>query len=82
MYFAIIFAGNDYHFFTGGTDQQQHGSYVWDHSGMSLSFTDWEPGQPGGGNEHCLVLDYRNNYTFHDYPCTHKLGYICEKPLG
>lgn len=52
--------------------------WVWDHSGNTLTFTNWWPGEPGGkGSEKCVMME--NDGTWHDYPCTHVFNIICER---
>lgn len=52
--------------------------WVSDHSGNTLTFTNWWPGEPGGkGSEKCVMME--NDGTWHDYPCTHVFNIICKR---
>ncbi|XP_037813366.1 lectin subunit alpha-like [Lucilia sericata] len=63
----------------GGHDNAVHLRFEWMSTGEPFSFTNWGPGQPAdtAKDEHCLLI--WTDFQWHDYPCTGKLGYICEE---
>ncbi|XP_071114429.1 perlucin-like [Haliotis cracherodii] len=63
----------------GGNDLRSEGMWVWDVDQASFTHTDWHPGQPNGGSEHCLELYQPTHFTWHDSTCSNKYDYICER---
>lgn len=62
-----------------GNDNAVHLRYEWASTGEPFSFTNWGPNQPADAakDEHCILM--WKDFQWHDYPCTNKLGYICEE---
>ena len=68
-------------FWTGGTDVQTEGHWVWNHTGDPLAFTNWHTLEPnnGSGDEHCLWLDWYFNWKWNDATCNRQRAcFICE----
>nr|XP_034322106.1 collectin-12 isoform X2 [Crassostrea gigas] len=64
----------------GLTDVVNQNKYVYPSSGRKPIYTNWEKGQPQiGTNEDCAALQ-TGSRKWHDYPCHHKMHYICKKP--
>ncbi|CAG2246357.1 unnamed protein product [Mytilus edulis] len=64
-------------YFTGCNDIENNYSWIWDHSKMDMKFNDWGKRQPNPGYENCIALDGKDNFKWHDYPCTSKQHFIC-----
>ncbi|XP_075150763.1 lectin subunit alpha-like [Haematobia irritans] len=65
-------------FWIAGTDNAVDGRYEWATTGEVFTFTNWGSGQPGRtAGEHCILI--WTTWDWHDLPCTHKLGFICEE---
>lgn len=62
-----------------GHDNAVHLRFEWATTGETFTFTNWGPSQPADTtkNEHCILM--WTDFQWHDYPCTNKLGYICEE---
>lgn len=55
----------------------QYNDWVWDHSGDGLTYKNWYPNQPNGGNrEECMLSE---KGLWHDYPCNSRYKIICER---
>ncbi|XP_062566842.1 perlucin-like protein [Saccostrea cucullata] len=64
----------------GGNDKATNGVYIWETSGLPVTYTNWIPGNPN--NEvikDCMDIFYTG--LWNDRPCTRQEGYICEKNL-
>ena len=63
----------------GFNDRSTEGTWEWA-SGQSVSFTDWEPGEPNdaGFREDCGQLNRFSGDTWNDEPCSSRFRYICE----
>merc|ERR1719234_2261477 len=73
----------DLGFWIGLTDIFHDGTWVWDHFGRPLNFSNWAPGEPNNlnGLQHCAALDlYVGGWT--DVGCdsvrAEQYGSICE----
>lgn len=68
---------------TGANDLIVEGSYVWDHSNTSLSFTKWHPQEPSllkpseASTRDCI--DLLRSGRWNDRPCLYSNTFICEK---
>ncbi|XP_058838195.1 collectin-10-like [Topomyia yanbarensis] len=66
----------------GASDLARKGSFVWHDTGERVIFAKWKPGEPSGGNEHCVNLYYWKDqgftWTWNDAPCDVSLYAICE----
>ncbi|XP_037813364.1 lectin subunit alpha-like [Lucilia sericata] len=62
-----------------GHDNAVHLRFEWASTGQPFSFTNWGANQPADTtkNEPCILM--WTDFQWHDYPCTNKLGYICEE---
>ncbi|CAG2248257.1 unnamed protein product [Mytilus edulis] len=68
----------------GLTDRQTDGHWVWDSDNSTLTYNDWGPSEPNGGEtENCCVFweAIHAIWTWNDLPCDRKVGYVCEKLL-
>lgn len=64
----------------GLTDVVDDGQYVNPSSGLTLRYSNWDKGEPGGGTrENCVALQTIGR-KWHDYLCTNKFSYVCKKP--
>lgn len=74
------------HFWTGGTDLAEEGSFFWMSSGRPIVFTNWNAGEPNnfkyenGEEEHCLELWNRDGkgLKWNDSPCSFETYFVCE----
>ena len=69
----------------GINDKSEEGKFSYASDGKSLTYTNWNPGQPDDGenNEDCGYLrdkKYKNNKKFkwNDAPCSSKKSFICD----
>ena len=77
------YRGNN--FWIGATDRDTTGRFTYYHSNLPLPEKYWLWGQPDnyGGNQHCVLMIYR--YTMnrvvelHDYSCSSRYRFVCEK---
>lgn len=77
---SLIYIVPQHKLWIGVTDEESEGLWYWEHSRNAHNFTNkWWPGEPGGGTgENCAILD-QSNLFWHDYPCDHLFGFVCEK---
>jgi hypothetical protein len=63
----------------GLTDQWSEGTWVWA-NGDSVSYTNWQAGEPNGGTtESCAQLNrYHPAQSWNDEPCDQSLRFVCE----
>ena len=72
------------YFWMGATDEAVEGSWVWTTSGRPVTFSNWRPGQPGGGlAEGCTLFNLTANGLWQDNVCVQPSSYgkrkaICE----
>ncbi|XP_062596421.1 hepatic lectin-like [Saccostrea cucullata] len=70
-------------FWIGGTDRNREGSFFWASTGSSLTFTDWDRGEPNDEDsvEDCIEIStfQTRTGTWNDNNCALKYHYICEK---
>ena len=51
--------------------------------GFLLSWADWGPGQPSGGDQHCLYLvGGRLGHQWADFNCTFDMNFLCEMDVN
>ena len=64
----------------GFSDTASEGSWVWS-SGLSVSYTNWNSGEPSGGTEDCGHI-YSDLWSvvgrWNDHPCSNQQSYVCE----
>jgi len=65
----------------GGSDSTTEDTWVWT-DGSSVTYTDWSPGQPGGGTSYnCLGVNRGYNWQWFDFPCNWPTTYaVCKIP--
>ncbi|XP_049436248.1 macrophage mannose receptor 1-like [Epinephelus fuscoguttatus] len=57
-------------------------SWKWS-DGSSSSFRHWRPGQPDGGNQHCVAAHFYYSGQWYDEPCAIRRTFICySTPVG
>ena len=63
----------------GANDLKKEGTWVWDHSGAELQYTDWYAGEPNnGGRENCATILPKRDMKWNDMVCDQKLPFICK----
>ncbi|XP_019550151.2 low affinity immunoglobulin epsilon Fc receptor-like [Aedes albopictus] len=66
----------------GASDLGLAGTYIWHGTGNKVAYAKWKPGEPSGGDEHCVVLHYWQDmgfmWTWNDGHCVTELTAICE----
>ncbi|CAC5356428.1 MRC [Mytilus coruscus] len=70
----------------GLNDRQTEGHWVWDSDNSTLTYNDWDPVEPNGGETAncCMFCKTRcgiSSFRWNDDRCYVKLGYVCEKLL-
>uniref|UniRef100_A0A1I8PWF5 C-type lectin domain-containing protein n=1 Tax=Stomoxys calcitrans TaxID=35570 RepID=A0A1I8PWF5_STOCA len=61
----------------GGNDNDLTDRYEWYATGEIFTLTYWGPAQPKRGVNHCILI--WEDFKWHDWPCTNKLGFVCEE---
>ncbi|XP_068232230.1 uncharacterized protein [Palaemon carinicauda] len=72
--------GKSYRFmYLGATDEKTEGTWIKDSNGKQLSFENWAPGEPNGGEKrNCLVLR-RQDGMWGDVECEDELCFTCRR---
>ncbi|XP_063420194.1 perlucin-like protein [Mytilus trossulus] len=70
----------------GLNDRQTEGHWVWDSDNSTLTYNDWSPSEPNGGEIEsccmfCKAACWISSYRWNDAPCYLNYGYVCEKLL-
>ena len=66
-------------FFTFRFQKGDWNDWVWENSGISANFTNWNSGQPNGGTGHnCATMRYNRKNQWDDVSCT---DYKSAKPI-
>ena len=80
-----IWAGGDGVYWSGLTDRQNEGDFVWE-SGRQLSddlSDNWAPGQPDNfDNEDCVTAQFSSgnqNMLLNDLQCGSEQNFLCQK---
>ncbi|CAL1531786.1 unnamed protein product [Lymnaea stagnalis] len=65
-----------------GTDKAKEGTWVYQRTGKTLTFTAWQSGEPNnvGGEEHCMNM-LKERSLMYDVACQlagWKLNFVCE----
>ncbi|XP_062599743.1 low affinity immunoglobulin epsilon Fc receptor-like [Saccostrea cucullata] len=72
-------------YWIGGTDEIIEGRFVWASTGRSLTFTDWNKGEPNNdkSQEDYIEISTHPDRTgmWNDSICSHEFYFICEKKL-
>ncbi|XP_062600821.1 perlucin-like protein [Saccostrea cucullata] len=65
---------------TGGTDRNDEGSFIWENSKKALNYSNWGPGEPNDDStsEDCLTL-YFSGGNWNDEKCHLERPFVCEK---
>ena len=64
-------------FWIGVNDIANEGTFVYDSSGTTIVYENWNPGEPNdSGGEDCTEIKYGN---WNDMPCTTELSFVCEE---
>nr|XP_004610700.1 unnamed protein product [Sorex araneus] len=62
-----------------GLSDFKNGHWEWvNETTYNHSATFWHPGEPSNGNEHCVILNFRQQWGWNDIPCDHRQYSICE----
>jgi hypothetical protein len=70
----------DFGVWIGGSDLQNEGAWIWEHSKARIVFSNWGQNEPNGNRrENCLHLYKRKDWVWNDTICRLKMGFICEK---
>ncbi|XP_076089736.1 perlucin-like protein isoform X1 [Mytilus galloprovincialis] len=77
----ITFKVPPHGYWIGLTDIEIENEWKWIESGNSVSYVNWNPGQPDlRQSENCGILWYSTGFTWHDDFCSDNLAFfICEK---
>ena len=70
-------------FWTGATDRDTEGTFVYQHSREHVPKEYWRIGEPNdyAGREQCAgMTKYYGDFEFQDEPCIGNFNFICEKP--
>ncbi|XP_045190001.2 perlucin-like [Mercenaria mercenaria] len=68
-------------FWLGASDMAAEGSWVWNKTGSSVSYTNWKDGEPNNANggEDCLTITFSDSFRWNDNNCNNKFNFVCEK---
>jgi len=66
-------------FWLGATDNVKEGSWIWQSSGKTATYTNWADGEPNNccGGENCLVM-YTSQGKWNDGTCPSSISIMCE----
>ncbi|XP_054912314.1 ladderlectin-like [Poeciliopsis prolifica] len=72
--------GRDERAWLGGCNAEKEGSWWW-RGDCPVSFTNWCRGEPnnGGGNQHCMQMNFSDEKCWDDVECHYKLPSVCIK---
>ena len=62
-------------FWTSGRRRDGRTDFYWKGRNQEFTFTNWDQGQPDGGD----CVEIRQNEHWYDYSCDYKEYFICEK---
>ena len=64
-------------FWIGIQDISIEGSFVYESSGQTIGYTNWNSNEPNNsGNEDCVEINF---LQWNDLPCNIMLSFVCEK---
>ncbi|XP_052084106.1 perlucin-like protein [Mytilus californianus] len=70
---------NTHNVWIGAHDSERESNFVWESDNSSLSYTDWNSGEPNNElNEDCASMRKKRNYRWNDVSCSLLFSYICE----
>ena len=76
---ATGYTGKDRSTWLGLNDLAKEGTFVWDSSGKTPSFTDWKSGEPNNkGDEDCVNLFIHDFAKWNDASCHSKYRFVCQ----
>jgi hypothetical protein len=65
----------------GATDVVKEGTWIWESSKTTMTYSHWNAGEPNNGNGHgaenCLHF-WDQNGTWNDAPCSDIISALCE----
>ena len=77
IFFHISQPANQ-HIWLGANDLATEGTYVWQGSGLAMTYSKWNPGEPNGGTgENCANL-WGHVDTWNDWNCGIAITVMCE----
>ncbi|KAK8391147.1 hypothetical protein O3P69_017064 [Scylla paramamosain] len=63
----------------GGSDNGHNGKWAWFPTGQLVSYSNWGPSQPSGGDQHCMYLvGGLLGYQWADFHCEFDMNFLCE----
>ena len=64
---------------TGGTDEQEEGIWIWKHNRANMTYTKWARGEPDNhdGGQHCAVM-HEGTPEWKDRACARRYYVVCE----
>ncbi|KAG7155161.1 Perlucin-like 2, partial [Homarus americanus] len=63
----------------GGSDNGHSGKWAWFPTGQLVSYSNWGPSQPSGGDQHCMYLvGGLLGYQWADFHCEFDMHFLCE----
>ncbi|XP_042875458.1 perlucin-like [Penaeus japonicus] len=63
----------------GGSDNGHVGRWAWFPTGQLVSYSNWGPSQPSGGDQHCMYLvGGLLGYQWADFHCDFDMHFLCE----
>jgi hypothetical protein len=70
---------NNYLWWYGGSDAATEDTWRWIPTGMDVTYTDWDGGEPSGGtSDNCLNNENRSNPEWNADDCSMSLRFVCE----
>ena len=68
----------DGYIWLGANDLVQEGTYVWEGSGLVMTYSKWAAGEPNGGTSEDCVHMWGNVATWNDGNCDWAIFAMCE----
>ncbi|XP_050734505.1 perlucin-like protein [Eriocheir sinensis] len=67
----------------GGSDNGHNGKWAWFPTGQLVSYSNWGPSQPSGGDQHCMYLvGGLLGYQWADFHCEFDMNFLCEHSVN
>ncbi|XP_067307774.1 galactose-specific lectin nattectin-like [Pseudorasbora parva] len=64
----------------GAHDGVKEGQWLWS-DGTAFLYSNWCSGEPSGGSENCLEINWTSNRCWNDESCSTSMHYVCVKDL-